>query len=475
MKYIGVTIGPIYKTMARAKKTREIWAASYMFSYILRKLANEFDREFVLPKKDNSVKEIGVFNDRFIFKSNDGDYEKLPEKIDKVLKDFAKNNNIDYEFLKEYLQIHYVEVEVENLQKENIVEKVYKYLDSSELFFNTTQKESLNKFFENISKSEMMEFAFGKDKRFPTIFDISMADLIEKRIFSKDELKILRGFEDKKEDNLESILEKKKIPNYYKYIAVVKADGDNMGKVNKLLQTKEDYVKLSCDLFDFIKEANDKIDKFGGKVILGSGDDLLFMAPVKYKGNNIFDLILDLKKCYETKMEKWNKKLTDKTTLSIGLNISYYKYPLFEMFKMAQDMLYMAKEPKDSIAFNIVKHSGQNFWGVVPKSIKDEVKSFLNNDFKFYSSIIYKINENKDMINYLGEHNRDFYPFFKNNFNENFNEDIFKKISLFLHTLYKDSIINSDKFKKLGIDKMFLFYSILKFSHFIRDKNEKAS
>jgi CRISPR-associated protein Cmr2 len=33
MKYIALTIGPIYKTISKAKKPKELFAGSYVFSY----------------------------------------------------------------------------------------------------------------------------------------------------------------------------------------------------------------------------------------------------------------------------------------------------------------------------------------------------------------------------------------------------------------------------------------------------------
>jgi len=498
MKYIGVTIGPIYKTMKQAKKTRELWASSYMFSYILREIAKEFERDFILPKKDESVKEIGVFNDRFIFKAKEGDIEELEKKIDKVLKKFSKENNIDFEFLKEYLQIHYVEVEVNDLEKENIVEKVYKYLDSKELFFNTTQKDDLKRFFKNIHKSKMMEFAFGKDKKFPTLLEIALGEY-EKKL-SQEELKVIRGFEDEKNLDLEELFKNKKIPNYHKYIAIVKADGDNMGAVNKLLKTEEDYKNLSNDLFEFVKEANEKIKKFKGKVILGSGDDLLFIAPVAYEDKNILDLVFELKELYTIKMKPWNKQIREKekfinnkilslskrvykdlitknfmkkwknstfkqTSLSVGISISYYKYPLFEAFELVNDLLFdKAKQIKNCTAFSVIKHSGQNFYGIVPENLEGKIKELIKKEFKFFSSIIYKLDTNKYMLDYLGKNKKDFLPFFENNFNENFDEEMFSKLADFLTYIYED---------KNTQEEIFLLYSVLRFNHFIKDNDEK--
>jgi len=51
MTYIALTIGPIYKTLSSAKKTRELWGGSYLFSYIMKQIILEFkEREFVVRR-----------------------------------------------------------------------------------------------------------------------------------------------------------------------------------------------------------------------------------------------------------------------------------------------------------------------------------------------------------------------------------------------------------------------------------------
>ncbi|MBO0581342.1 hypothetical protein EXQ44_04000 [Clostridium botulinum] len=82
--YIGVTIGPIYKTIQLAKHTGELWASSYMFSYIMKNIIKEILKEFedkniknrfIVPYvgqgyEDKVFKdkyEAGLFHDRFIF------------------------------------------------------------------------------------------------------------------------------------------------------------------------------------------------------------------------------------------------------------------------------------------------------------------------------------------------------------------------------------------------------------------------
>ena len=38
MKYIAITLGPITRTIEMAESTKELWAASYFFSYLAKKI-----------------------------------------------------------------------------------------------------------------------------------------------------------------------------------------------------------------------------------------------------------------------------------------------------------------------------------------------------------------------------------------------------------------------------------------------------
>ena len=57
MNYIALTIGPIYKTLANSKKPKELFSGSYIFSYIMKQIIQNFkDREFITPYiKDDSI------------------------------------------------------------------------------------------------------------------------------------------------------------------------------------------------------------------------------------------------------------------------------------------------------------------------------------------------------------------------------------------------------------------------------------
>ena len=112
MKYIALTIGPIYKTLKNAKKPKELFASSYIFSYIMKNIIKEFkDRTFITPYiKDGSIFDenspVGLFHDRFIFESIDGDLSKLEMIIINVCNDIASQLRLEHHQVKEYLQIN---------------------------------------------------------------------------------------------------------------------------------------------------------------------------------------------------------------------------------------------------------------------------------------------------------------------------------------------------------------------------------
>lgn len=73
-KYIALTLGPITRTIGLAESTKELWAASYFFSYLAKKVIFPFrDRNFLLPLVDEQMfgtsNGAGVFPDRYIFEA----------------------------------------------------------------------------------------------------------------------------------------------------------------------------------------------------------------------------------------------------------------------------------------------------------------------------------------------------------------------------------------------------------------------
>jgi len=92
--YIALTIGPIYKTLSNAKKTQELWASSYLFSYLMKEIIRKLTsgsgaipyNRFVVPYVDQKIMDasthVGLFHDRFIYESqNEKDLKELTAKI----------------------------------------------------------------------------------------------------------------------------------------------------------------------------------------------------------------------------------------------------------------------------------------------------------------------------------------------------------------------------------------------------------
>ena len=67
MKYLAINIGPIGQTLSMARKPREFWAASYLFSYLMQNILKKINEKvkslsLISPyyDKDNTKSKIGV-------------------------------------------------------------------------------------------------------------------------------------------------------------------------------------------------------------------------------------------------------------------------------------------------------------------------------------------------------------------------------------------------------------------------------
>ena len=124
MSYIAMTIGPIIETISLARKTSEIWAASYLFSYLMKKIVDELrqkdDVTFLIPfTEDEKLFEdedggVGKFHDRFILQSDTLTLEEVEAIVEKhknnlgqmVAKSVGVDENSVRESISEYLQTY---------------------------------------------------------------------------------------------------------------------------------------------------------------------------------------------------------------------------------------------------------------------------------------------------------------------------------------------------------------------------------
>jgi hypothetical protein len=145
---------------------------------------------------------------------------------------------------------------------------------------------------------------------------------------------------------------------YHKYVAVVQADGDSLGKLAASIGKPN---RLSELLFQFAAAAEDLVWRNGGIPIYMGGDDILTLMPVYYKGKTVIDFVAEAAELYRKILTDGPKgKAADAPpTISFGVNIAYYKYPLSTALADAGELLFEhAKSTRDALALQLTHHSG---------------------------------------------------------------------------------------------------------------------
>lgn len=385
-RYIAMTIGPIYKTLSNAKKTQELWASSYLFSYIMKEIIRLIVQNpktgyeaFVVPYVDKKVMDksspIGLFHDRFIYRSDEeGDLGILENHIKTVVTSVTKKLGVGYDYLRQYLQIHYGRFEADNP-----ILDISPYLDTMELRYQASPDgdDQLRTALKN--KNNFLKKLHFPARPFPSIPEIALRDLPV-----TDEM---RDYLHQQPEPEKSIYENSKynthMKTYHKYVAIVHADGDNMSKVIKLLG-KDEFGAFSKKLFEYCSASAELIKDYGGETIFAGGDDLLFFAPIYHKtsqvADTIFGLVDKIGSVFDDAFKSYNERLEEagspeRATLSFGVRMVYHKYPLYEALEESRNLLGEAKDiaPKNNIAFTLSKHAGQTFGAVVYKGIDSGV------------------------------------------------------------------------------------------------------
>lgn len=418
LNYLALTIGPIYETITYAKKTREVWAGSYIFSYFMRNLIAELIEDeqvkFLLPYANKTIVkksfEVGIFHDRFIAISmlNKDEIEKkikyaFKESLISVEKlifdsDSSKQFSSDeiQEALAHYFQSSYLvatQEELDNIGKENIIFAIDSILDSMELqqsfsFENLSKiypkkvqdKEgktqiSLNTLVNPIAqlqfeantlkeaiKNEYADKGLNPYLKFKSIPEIAFANGIKDKYSNMDN-----------PDNYDEVYASyNNLKPYHKYYVVINADGDSIGKLIRDTYDKENpssITSVSENIYKYIVDGDDDdslplvelFEEYGGMLVYAGGDDLLGFAPLFGKNDkSVFELL-------ETLSARFKHYLGEEVSLSFGLSIRYYKSPMIESINHAGYMLFdkakkhNTKERSGSIALSLTKHSGQSY------------------------------------------------------------------------------------------------------------------
>lgn len=390
-KYIGITIGPIFNTINLTSSPAALWAASYLFSLVSKTICEKLvengvaESDIVTPyyKKDDEIFNrndgIGLFHDRIIFKSDRFELSEFNKVKNEAVSTVSEIYGIDKAYLDEYIMIASAEFEADNPIMES-----GKILDSLELAVPYVYKEEFNPVLALFSGSENSKNDAIKAMEIVTNFD---------------------NFQLKKNSgslkSLPDIVHTGDGFKKYKYYAIVRSDGDNMSEIIKSLDNDEQIREFSRDCLNYCSEVAKLVSEYNGVTIYSGGDDLLAILPCESKSAKTpFDFVADANGAFKSAFEKYNKP----TSLSFGITMAYYKFPLYEALSDSADLLFkIAKQKKNGVAVRLQKHAGQSEGLFVSNSSLNEfinLQKIISEDKNdILVSALHKVAMFKDLFN----------------------------------------------------------------------------
>lgn len=413
--YLTLTIGPIYKTIIKARRTRELWAASYLFSWINKQIieclvqkveAADFIVPFIPDTKQLTPGSagVGLVPDMLLLKvSNKASGKALmDDTLKKVKAKLAQELRIYGDdvatFVEDYFRFSYALFEEQANEKPIItMGKINDNLELTSRLVAQAENNPLLSLMDKASNSFLSEDAFGRRTSFDTLIQYATLELKRIDSYKYNILWSTLGKKTKDQNNNEQFTQYTgeeltsespdveasfvkaladkdsgfgdKFKVYHKYIAIVKADGDKIG--DTIRNWKDSLRTFSEKLDTFGRSAAGAINAYGGRPIYIGGDDILFFAPVANEDSNIIALVeklsAEFNALFKTEVDAFNqgKSESDKIaypTLSAGISICYYKFPLYEALEKADSLMYEAKgesNQRNGVAWRILKHSGQ--------------------------------------------------------------------------------------------------------------------
>jgi CRISPR-associated protein Cmr2 len=469
--YLALTIGPIHRTIQRAVKTRELWTASFLLSQFMRQLLVGLKPFGAALSPDLSELETGkkhhgagIWNDNCFFEIHDGQVENLKAKLPQIIAD-AKNEiirlalhelNLDKkqdalplsetrlrEILAQHFHCHATLLERDPTETKPILKQLGELLASAEMLdlFPATDDDFVSRaMFRGRAVrhlyNEGYDFKVDDDKiftpvhhfdlkrRLPSLLEIAVREFRGQPVFKavvgkiNDKINEKNGDDETDEENLAilNLLKSQKdaarnslFKKRHKYVAIVQCDGDDVGRLISEKEDEGEIKAVSAKLMAFSTEAVGKIVDYDGLPVYAGGDDLLFIAPLQNskkvggRNENIFDLLETIQDVFIA------QNLPNTTSLSFGLSIFYYKYPVGEAHENARELLKRlakklefndaaaVRQKKKALAFRVMLHGGQSFAaalrqdGPTWKIWKDLLKAPGGEDMAFTSGVVHNL------------------------------------------------------------------------------------
>ena len=399
MKFTAINIGPVISTLGMARRPRELWAASYLFSHLMKCIyaeAKKCELTIVSPAEpEEDAGKVGLYPDRLYIRGEVDARTVLTKALGFFCADLhGQKDSADTVPDLNYFNLMSVTCEAE--KESEAVRLLNHKLDVMELCQYAADSDAAQTIRAIVTKklsSPLFELATGKDRMIvPELEDIAHAQCI------------VPGVKEK---------------SHHRYFCVVQADGDNFGKTVTNPGLKDGEIRqISKKLMDFGLCATAKIEEFGGFPVYAGGDDLLFIAPVVGKtGDNIFNLLDIIENdAFKGVVDKVNQMgLKDKdgnpieASLSFGVSITYYKYPLYEALESARTLLFKnAKKQKPAVAWSLRKHSGGTFDATLSLKNADLKERFVRlieatTDRDTVSAVAHKLREADKLVDIVLE------------------------------------------------------------------------
>jgi CRISPR-associated protein Cmr2 len=462
---------------------------------------------------------IGLYSDRLLYK---GEISGIESIIDKAIGELAslmivkhKDSDKMKGFLKEYLQIYHfctTEEELNKVPGSNYIAQLDFVLNSLELeskILSAANKRKISTFLKRLSDTLLYTDYFKKDykdrtKSLVEIATVELSECEEYKTFYNELLKKYIDNEEKIEEkqpedidyqfieDLQNRIkeERKKeegdtllsFKNHHKYVAVIYADGDRMGKlIGKAIELEGiDIHDISNALFEWSKEASEVILQFGGLPVYAGGDDLLCFTPIVNGEEHIISTLKEVSRIFTQKfIDLFRDKVSENykfPTLSFGVSIAYYKYPLNESINAAHDLLYeMKNKGGNGICMKMLKHSGSDFDFVLPLEEGNKIltifESLMQSEMteSMISSAAYHLQNNVKVIDGIAGRDDRINNFFINRmegYPEEDNESHYlKQVELLVCHAFKNEKTDADG---NYINRMLPVYDMLRIVKFIK-------
>ncbi|NJE10071.1 type III-B CRISPR-associated protein Cas10/Cmr2 [Thermococcus sp. MAR1] len=255
-----------------------------------------------------------------------------------------------------------------------------------QLWKRLTSNESNPNLFENLKR---LFKALGRNSEVFYIENVSSVESLAKVYgISVDELENIfqtKGIAlDKLRNEVEAI--KKEYGEPPKYYAILKMDGDNMGKLisgtkgmKKLSEypntedipnvpdvtkpvTPAIHVAITRSLSRFaVETVPNGVERHKGETILAGGDDVLAFLPT----NTVIKCAHELQEKFRTNWDGFHHLQGSTRSMSAGILVVHYKEPLYHAYELVGELEHLAKESgRNAIAIGYLTHSG-NFYSVV--------------------------------------------------------------------------------------------------------------